>query len=85
MAYKVILSSKVRKQIDALPCSAWTRVRSAIDGLEINPRPQGAIKIKGPTDTWRVRASVYRILYTIEDERLVVLVVKVDHRREVYR
>lgn len=85
MAYRVILSGKVRKQIDALPRSAWTRVRSAIDGLESDPRPPGAIKMKGSTDTWRVRAGDYRILYTIEDDRLVVLVVKVGHRREVYR
>ncbi|MBF0626554.1 MAG: type II toxin-antitoxin system RelE/ParE family toxin [Magnetococcales bacterium] len=85
MVYRVILSGKVQKQIGALPRSTWTRIRSVIDGLEINPRRHGAIKIKGTADTWRIRAGVYRILYTIEDDRLVVLVLKVGHRREVYR
>ncbi|MBF0172068.1 MAG: type II toxin-antitoxin system RelE/ParE family toxin [Magnetococcales bacterium] len=41
--------------------------------------------MKGPFDTWRIRVGVYRVLYVIEDERLVVLVVNVGHRREVYR
>ncbi|MBF0144715.1 MAG: type II toxin-antitoxin system RelE/ParE family toxin [Magnetococcales bacterium] len=85
MAYKVILTGKVRKQIETLSRSAWARVRIAIDGLETDPRPPGAVKMKGPFDTWRIRVGVYRVLYVIEDERLVVLVVNVGHRREVYR
>lgn len=53
--------------------------------LEANPRPPGAKKLRGESDLWRVRVGDYRILYSIEEARLVVLVVKIGHRREVYR
>ncbi|MEO5341331.1 MAG: type II toxin-antitoxin system RelE/ParE family toxin [Magnetococcus sp. MYC-9] len=48
------------------------------------PDRQGPKKLEGTADTWRIRTGDYRIIYTIEDDRLVVLVVKIGHRREVY-
>ena len=56
-----------------------------IVALEVNPRPPGARKLRGESELWRVRVGDYRILYSIEEARLVVLVVKIGHRREVYR
>ncbi|MBF0283385.1 MAG: type II toxin-antitoxin system RelE/ParE family toxin [Magnetococcales bacterium] len=53
--------------------------------LESDPRPSGSLKLAGRPDAWRMRVGDYRVLYSIEDERLIVLVVKVAHRREVYR
>ena len=60
------------------------RIGRRIDGLARDPRA-GAAKLRGANDVWRARVGDYRILYLIEDQRLVVVVVRVAHRREVYR
>jgi mRNA interferase RelE/StbE len=52
--------------------------------LAENPRPQGSQKLSG-RDRYRIRQGVYRIVYSIEDDRLVVVVIKVGHRKDVYR
>jgi mRNA interferase RelE/StbE len=61
------------------------RIAKAIDGLHTNPRPSGAKTLQGDDSILRIRVGDYRILYTIEDRTLVVLVIRVGHRREVYR
>ncbi|NGZ26295.1 MAG: type II toxin-antitoxin system RelE/ParE family toxin [Magnetococcales bacterium] len=61
------------------------RILSAAHSLATNPRPPGSIKLEGHSNLWRIRAGDFRILYVIEDERLIILLVKVGHRREVYR
>jgi mRNA interferase RelE/StbE len=53
--------------------------------LADDPRPQGSEKITGSDDLYRIRSGDYRAIYTIQDDRLVVLVVRVAHRRDVYR
>ncbi len=85
MPYRVIIPARVQKQLDTLAASDWWRVRDAIDQLAHVPRPPGSKKMQGSSESWRVRAGNYRVIYTIEDDRLVVLVVKIGHRREVYR
>lgn len=61
------------------------RVVDAIDALTANPRPPGCVKLAGDESVWRVRVGSYRILYEIHEGRLVVLVIRIAHRREVYR
>jgi len=61
------------------------RIISRIHALADNPRPPGAEKLSGTRDRYRVRQGNYRILYEIQDEILTVVVVKVGHRRDVYR
>ena len=60
------------------------RIGRRIDGLAADPRA-GAVKLRGADDVWRARVGDDRILYVIEDQRLVVVVVRVAHRREAYR
>lgn len=84
MTYTVDLGP-VRKDLRALDDRTRRRIFRAIMALEVNPRPSGAKKLRGESDLWRVRVGNYRILYSVEEARLVVLVVKVGHRREVYR
>jgi mRNA interferase RelE/StbE len=60
------------------------RVAARIDALCEEPRPSGCKKLAG-SDYWRIRIGDYRVLYSIEDAKLTVLVVRVGHRREVYR
>ena len=63
---------------------AQRRVQGAITLLAADPRPPGARQLRGRPG-WRVRVGDYRIIYTIEDDRLVVLVLALGHRRDVYR
>ncbi|MEK7411986.1 MAG: type II toxin-antitoxin system RelE/ParE family toxin [Planctomycetota bacterium] len=58
---------------------------AAIDALAHNPRPPGAKKLVGGAGEWCIRVGDYRIVYEVHGGRLVVLVVRVAHRREVYR
>jgi mRNA interferase RelE/StbE len=85
VSYAVFISYAARKAIGRLPTPIRTRVDRAIVALGDNPRPHGCTKLVGTAQGWRIRVSDWRILYTIEDDRLVVLVVEVGHRGEVYR
>ena len=82
--YHVQLSKAVQRSIKRLAPAVRQRVRSTIDTLAQQPRPPGVQKMAG-SDRWRVRVGNYRIVYHIEDDRLIVTVVRVGHRREVYR
>lgn len=83
--YRVELKPAAERDLAALERRDLLRVARRIDALAQNPRPPGAEKLKGAEGIWRVRVGDYRILYTIRDEVLLVLVVRVGHRRGVYR
>ncbi len=79
-------SRRVERQIAALPMSVQARVGAAVLALAGEPRPAGAIRLSGGDGTeWRVRVGDYRIIYEIDDPRRVVTVLRVRHRRDVYR
>jgi len=61
------------------------RVDAAILALSDNVRPAGCVKLSGLSDLWRIRVGDYRVVYEIRDRQLIVLIVGVAHRREVYR
>ena len=61
------------------------RIAAAIEALAGDPRPSGVTKLRGPEAFYRIRVGDYRVVYAIEDDGLLVLVVRVAHRREVYR
>lgn len=83
--YDVILSPKAEKQFEELANPLQRRITEALEGLESNPRPHGVKKLAGAENLWRIRVGDYRVVYTIEDKRLIVLVVKIGHRREIDR
>ena len=60
------------------------RIRSVIDGLAMDPRPTGVVKLAG-RDDYRIRVGDYRVVYAVDDDERMVLVARVAHRREVYR
>jgi len=60
-------------------------VARKIDALSGDPRPPGVEKLRGAENLWRVRVGDYRIIYTVRDEVVLVLVIRIGHRREVYR
>lgn len=68
-----------------LPLDVQRRIVAVVDALAIEPRPHGVVKLAGDENLWRVRVGEYRIVYEIHDGQLIVLVLRVAHRREVYR
>lgn len=84
MAYRVRIAKAAERDLKSLPIAVLRSVGTAIDALAATPRPQGCEKLAGATDLYRVRVGTYRIVYRIQDRVLLVLVVVVGHRREVY-
>jgi mRNA interferase RelE/StbE len=85
MAFVVEIDTKAAREIRALPRNVQERVMAKVVALAENPRPAGCVKLSGAADYWRIRSGDFRIIYQILDTRLVITVVKVGHRREVYR
>jgi mRNA interferase RelE/StbE len=84
--YSVVLLPKVAKVIERLAPKIRAQVLETVDSLERDPRPPGCRKLTGVGGgLWRVRSGNYRIVYEIRDRELRILVVRVGHRREVYR
>ncbi len=81
--YKVLLSKTAQKQLDKLTNTAARPVLEAIKGLAQNPRPHGCKKLKG-RNGYRIRKGDYRIIYDVYDKELVVDVIALGHRREIY-
>ena len=85
MTYPIELSTSAAKALDKLEKANRLRLVGAIELLSVDPRPPGAKMLRGGDHgRWRVRVGDYRVVYTIEDDRLLVLVLRVAHRREVY-
>lgn len=83
--YRVEIARRALKSIAAFPRKEQQRVRAAIDLLADNPRPPGCVAMVGEPHAYRVRTGDYRIVYEVFDDRLLVQVVRVGHRRDVYR
>ncbi len=82
--YRVEFRRKAAKQLSRLGRQDQERIAKTIDELAENPRPAGSRQL-WHREGWRIRVGDYRVLYRIEDDRLLVLVVKIGYRREVYR
>jgi mRNA interferase RelE/StbE len=83
VTYRVEFEPAAVRALGKLERSVQKRIQGVVDVLALTPRPPAAKKLVG-SELWRVRTGDYRIVYAIEDERLLVVVVKVGHRREVY-
>ncbi|HZI96267.1 MAG TPA: type II toxin-antitoxin system RelE/ParE family toxin [Actinomycetales bacterium] len=83
--YQVRIARRARKSLVALPRREQQRLRAAIELLAEAPRPPGCAAMAGEQSVYRVRVGHYRIVYEVLDDVLVVHVVRVGHRREVYR
>jgi mRNA interferase RelE/StbE len=83
--YRIELAPAASRQLRKLDLAARRRIQVAIELLADDPRPPGAKKLAGGEGEWRVRTGDYRVVYEIRDQVLLVLVVAVGHRREIYR
>jgi mRNA interferase RelE/StbE len=85
MSYRVALAPAAARQLRKFDPPVRRRLQAAIELLAAEPRPPAATRLVGGAGEWRVRTGEYRIVYEIEDERLLVLVLSVGHRREIYQ
>jgi mRNA interferase RelE/StbE len=83
--YSVEIARRAIKSIAKLPRQEQQRIRAAIDLLADEPRPPGCVALSGEDSAYRVRVGDYRVVYEVFDKRLVIQVVRVGHRRDVYR
>ncbi len=83
-SYRLTFKKSVTKDFRSIPKDDVSRILIRIKALANDPRPVGSEKLSGQ-ERYRVRQGVYRIVYELKDEELVITVVKVGHRREVYR
>jgi mRNA interferase RelE/StbE len=83
--YHVNLAPKAQREFRKLTPEIQRRLDPAIQALRQNPRPPDCVKLSGKESLWRIRVGDYRVVYQIQDERLLVLVIKLGHRREIYR
>ena len=85
MSYRVVILKRAAKRLAKLPQKDYQKVKIAIRDLARNPRPQGYLKLKGSSDKFRIRVGNYRVIYQIIDQELVVTVIDVGHRKDIYR
>ena len=83
-SYSLLIKPSAVKELEALPVKARRRIIARVEGLASEPRPHGCEKLSG-LEQYRFRQGDYRVVYGIDDAARIVLVVKVGHRRDVYR
>ena len=85
MTYRVEVAPAALRQLRKLDQQARRRIQAAIELLAEQPRPSGAKKLVGGEGEWRVRTGDHRVVYEIRDDMLLVLVIAVGHRRDIYQ
>ena len=83
--YKVEISRTAEKQFRKLGASDRRRIAVALVELGNDPYPAGSRKLSGYNDVFRVRVGVFRVLYSVEGRKLIVIILKIGHRKDVYR
>jgi mRNA interferase RelE/StbE len=84
--YRVLIKSSAAKEIEAVDQKKdRQRIVAKIQALADDPRPAGCEKLSGEQDRYRVRVGRYRVIYSIGDDELLVVVVRVGHRKDIYR
>lgn len=81
--YSLLILPSAQKQLNKLPNAIASRIEDKLLELEGDPRPPGCKKLRG-RDAWRIRIGDYRAIYEIHDGKLIVTVITIGHRREVY-
>ncbi|MEH2116527.1 type II toxin-antitoxin system RelE family toxin [Nostoc sp.] len=85
MSYEVKFSKGAKKQFRKLPIDVQECIQTKINDLAIEPRPNGVKKLQGDDNSYRIRVGDYRVVYELDDDVLIVTVIKVGHRSEIYK
>jgi mRNA interferase RelE/StbE len=84
--YRIELKPSAAARLAQIPVADRRKVGAKIDALAENPRPRGVEKLKGKGEVYyRIRSGNYRIIYQVEDDRLLVMVVRIDDRKDAYK
>jgi mRNA interferase RelE/StbE len=83
--YTIEFAASADKALQKLAIGVQRRIVTAIEKLATNPRPRGAVKLAGDESAWRIRVGDYRVVYDIFDQQLRILVIRVGHRKDIYR
>lgn len=83
--YAVAFARSARKELEALEAKLVQRIWTRIEALTSNCRPAGSKKLAGTNDLWRIRIGEYRVIYGIDDDRRILDIVGIRHRRDAYR
>jgi mRNA interferase RelE/StbE len=84
MKYQVVLKPAAQRKLRKLPYAVQKDLINLLERLSEDPRPRGCKKLKGRQNLYRVRSGEYRVIYGIEDSALIVRVINLGHRRDVY-
>jgi mRNA interferase RelE/StbE len=82
--YKVLIKPSAVKELKKIPKKSLQKITERIQALATDPRPPGCEKLAAQK-AYRIRQGTYRVIYTIEDDQLIILIIKVGHRRDIYR
>ncbi len=86
MLYQIEYTASARKELEQLDYSVFKKVKKAIDSLIENPFPHGSIKLEGTKEKfYRIRKGDYRIIYTVNHNIVTITILKIAHRRDVYK
>ena len=83
--YAIVYRQSVEKDLRKLTKTVRTVIIRKIQALTVDPQPNGSVKLRGSKDLFRIRHTDYRIVYQLDKGELIILIVKVGHRREIYR
>ena len=85
MEYALLIKPSAESQMNKLSSSMRAKIVEKLEKLTEDPRPNGAVKLKGPHNFWRIRVGDYRVIYSIDDATRIIDVSAVRHRRDAYR
>ncbi len=83
--YSILYKKSSEKELLSLPKGYAIKIRKAINQLANNPYPAGHKKLAGNIDAYRIRIGDYRVIYTIENNKCIIFIIKIAHRKDVYR
>ena len=84
MTYAIVFEKNIKKQLKSIPLKDSKKIIELIESLADEPRPNGAERLQGRRG-YRIRYGNYRIVYAIDDGKLIIYVIDVDHRKDIYR
>lgn len=86
MIYQIIIQDSVQKELKQLPAIEFKKIQKVIRSLATNPYPRGSLKLEGTQEKlYRVRKGDYRIIYTVDHNIVTITILKIAHRRDVYK
>ena len=83
--YSIEITATAEKQLKKIPRNDQVRVVRAMMGLADEPHPRGCRKLSGYEDVYRIRAGTYRIIYRVERRKVIIVILKIGHRKDVYK